>query len=465
MRVLIVSYYFAPQNAIGAVRPTKLAKYLTRMGCEVTVICGAGMNAARDPMLQRDMRELHDVRALREWNPLRDYKARRAAGAAKGGAGTEQALASADAAGSAAHHSAQSAASGGGLKHRVLNALYLYLWVLSDRSFERLAKRELHKLQGTFDAVFSTYAPLSVHAAAREAKRMGLAPRWIADFRDEVNVSFRWMERYRERYMRMLRRDADVLSAVSDGFLEMMNLADTGRVLSNGFDREDAAGIAPAREKGDARFRAVYCGQLREGRRNVANRDIRPFFNALRRLSEEGVCAADELCLVYAGDESALFRAYAEECGLGACVEDHGRVTRDQSLALQAGADALLMASWNLRGQTGILTGKLFEYMMMDKPIICCMAGDLPHSELKTVLERTGMGFCHEQAANGADDEPLLCYLRGLFTRRRSGEPLRRQKNEQETEKFAYPALAAELAGWMKEKSIPEQQPVTKDDH
>ena len=27
-RVLLVSYYFAPQNAIGAVRPAKLAKYL-----------------------------------------------------------------------------------------------------------------------------------------------------------------------------------------------------------------------------------------------------------------------------------------------------------------------------------------------------------------------------------------------------------------------------------------------------
>ena len=37
--ILLISYYFAPQNAIGAVRPTKLAKYLTRMGYEVTVLC------------------------------------------------------------------------------------------------------------------------------------------------------------------------------------------------------------------------------------------------------------------------------------------------------------------------------------------------------------------------------------------------------------------------------------------
>ena len=53
-RILIISYFFAPQNAMGAVRPTKLAKYLSRMGHEVTVLCGPGMNDRRDPTLARD---------------------------------------------------------------------------------------------------------------------------------------------------------------------------------------------------------------------------------------------------------------------------------------------------------------------------------------------------------------------------------------------------------------------------
>lgn len=76
-RILIVSYYFGPQNAIGAVRPTKLAKYLARMGHEVTVICGIGMTGLKDPTLERDMRELKDVHVVREWNPLRAWKARK----------------------------------------------------------------------------------------------------------------------------------------------------------------------------------------------------------------------------------------------------------------------------------------------------------------------------------------------------------------------------------------------------
>ena len=61
-RILIISYFFAPQNAMGAVRPTKLAKYLSRMGHEVTVLCGPGMNDRRDPTLARDLGyELDDV--------------------------------------------------------------------------------------------------------------------------------------------------------------------------------------------------------------------------------------------------------------------------------------------------------------------------------------------------------------------------------------------------------------------
>lgn len=38
MKILICSRYFAPQNTIGAVRPTMFAKYLSQFGHEVTVI-------------------------------------------------------------------------------------------------------------------------------------------------------------------------------------------------------------------------------------------------------------------------------------------------------------------------------------------------------------------------------------------------------------------------------------------
>lgn len=434
MRILMISYYFAPQNLIGAVRPTKLAKYLTRMGHEVTVICGAGRDGKVDPTLERDLSELADVHILSEWNPLRMWKKHKAA--APEGAGKPAA--------------AQTPACQQGVVFRLVDSAYIALRWLADRSFARLGRRELRHLEGTYDVVFSTYAPFSVHEIACRAKRSGLAKHWIADFRDEVGMPFSFQEGRKRRYMRMLRQNADVLCAVSDGFLDMMGFAGTGRVLSNGFDREDISRVAAA--GCESRLRVVYCGQLCDSRRELGSRDITPMFRALAALVEEGALSRQELRLVYAGREGALFGQYAASCGLAECVEDHGPVSRESSIALQKGADILLMASHHTAAQRGILTGKLFEYMMMDKPIVCCMAGDLPQSGVRAVLSQTGMGFCCEAANAQADEARLLSYVRGLVKAYHAKTPMLEGKDSASVECYAYAQLAKKLSGWMMEK-------------
>lgn len=433
MRILIVSYYFAPQNLIGAVRPTKLAKYLARMGHEVTVICGGGRDGRIDPTLQRDLAELSDVHILREWNPLRDRYEKRSAAPASASA-------------SAAEPTRKRLL--GQLVHWAADQVYVSLRWLSDRSFSRMGRRELRKLSGSYDAVFSSYAPFSVHEIARKARKSGLAKCWIADFRDEVGMPFAFQEGRKRRYLRMLRREADVLTAVSDGFLEMMHFDDVGRVLSNGYDREDLPAAEEA--EADGKLRVVYCGQLQDSRREVGERDITPMFRALRRLVDEGALSMDNLRLVYAGREGARFLRYAASCGLEGCVEDHGQVSRERSIALQRGASILLMASHHMASQRGILTGKLFEYMMMDKPIVCCMAGDLPNSGVKRVLDETGMGLCCE-AACPQDGEKLCAYLRTLIQAWKNHTSMLAGKRPECVEKYGYPLLAATLEGWMKE--------------
>jgi len=429
-RILIISYFFAPQNIIGAVRATKMAKYLTRMGHEVTVICGPGRTIDTDPTLERDLQELTDVHMITEWNPIRSRQAQKSAV-------------------SAAPSASSSPASPSRLAG-VKDAVYRYVRWLTDRDFRNRAIRELDRLQGTYDVVFSSYAPFSVHEIAREAKRRGFAKRWIADFRDEVFLFFRWQNGHKERYMRMLRREADILTAVSSGFLEMMQFDDIGRVLSNGFDREDLPAIEAVSHSG--KLRVVYCGQLIDSRSKVGKRDITPVFRALRRLADEHVIAAEELELVYAGREGALFADYAARSGLEDCIADHGQVSRERSIALQKSADVLVMASVHLSSQKGILTGKLFEYMMMDKPIICCMSGDLTGSGVKQVLGETGMGVCCEQAAGQADEEALTAYVRRLILLWREGRSMLEGQNREAVEAYAYPKLAETLASWMNEK-------------
>ena len=431
MRILVISYYFAPQNLIGAVRATKLAKYLSRMGHEVTVICGAGRNGEIDPTLARDLQEMKDVHCISEWNPLRSWYLRK----------EQTPAAAAPAAAAPAQQSAVRRT-----VRAVRNLVYISLRWLADRSFSRMGRRELKKLSGTYDAVYSSYAPFSVHEIARKAKKSGLAGRWVADFRDEVGMPFKWQDGRKRRYLAMLRRDADVLCAVSRGFLEMMGYDDVGRVLSNGFDREDLPAVE--RRPADGCLRVVYCGQFNMGRKGIGDRDLTPMFAALKKLVDEGAIEKERIRLVYAGREGALMRRFAASCGLEECVEDYGQVSREKSIELQRSADILLMASWHMASQKGILTGKLFEYMMMDKPIVCCMEGDLPNSGVKQVLEETGMGFCWERVGGPAEDEQLLAYVRSLVQRHSSGGSLLDGKNDEAVERYAYPGLARQLEGW-----------------
>ena len=439
-RILIISYYFAPQNIIGAVRPTKLAKYLTRMGHEVTVICGLGRDGKVDPTLARDLQELQDVRLIREWNPLHALQERKRASQGK-------------TASTAAAIKASGAGNRKTLKKwllRAVDALYVSQFWLADVSFRRRAIRECQKTASAYDVVFSTYSPLSVHQVASELKRRGIAKRWIADFRDEVVLWFKWMEPRKEKYLQMVRREADVISAVSQGFLEMMALEGCGRVLSNGYDREDIPAAAP-RETCQRRMRVVYCGQMQDSRRGVGGRDITPMFRALRRAVDEGLLSMEELELSYAGREGGLFRHYAASCQLESCVEDIGQVSRERSISLQQSADILLMASVHTFEQRGILTGKLFEYMMMDRPIVCCMSGDLANSGVKQVLEETGMGLCCEQASGKADEEKLYQYVCTLIQRWRNGGELLLEKKQEAVDAYNYQSLAQELERWIDE--------------
>ena len=54
-RLLVVSYYYAPRNVIGAVRCTKIAKYIQRLGWNVDVVTSKYDNSLiKDPLLEKD---------------------------------------------------------------------------------------------------------------------------------------------------------------------------------------------------------------------------------------------------------------------------------------------------------------------------------------------------------------------------------------------------------------------------
>ncbi|MEA4999058.1 MAG: hypothetical protein VB087_06685 [Candidatus Limiplasma sp.] len=448
-RLLLISYYFAPRNAIGAVRPTKLAKYLTRMGYEVTVLCAQPYTRQRDPVLQRDMAGVHAVRVVRERSLLRWWKERGQAEPPTPALTERKHLPS---------EGARDAAQDAGAKplvpapqpppvrkaasraHRVLDALYRWLTFTADAAFARACLRELDTMGQLFDVVISTYGPHSVHTVARKAKAAGVAARWIADFRDELTVPFRWMQGFQARYLRRVRAQADAITAVSAGFLKMMGLDGLGHVVPNGFDREDAALCEAITLPGDA-LHFAYCGHIYPGQA-----DLGPVFAAIRALADQGACDPKRLRFHYAGSEGAVFRAAAAREGLADAVVDHGLVSRARSVGLQQAADALLAATWNNARRVGVVTGKLMEYLMAGKPILLCVQGEIPGSDARAIIEETHTGTVYEQACATADIKALQAALLALYQAKMAGAPLPYAPDAQAVQQYDYASIAGAFA-------------------
>ena len=425
--VLIISYYFAPHNEIGSIRPTKLAKFLTRMGYRVTVICGKSPANREDTILARDLKELRDVHVVEEPNVIRKREERKPS--------TEPVP------------EKGATATGAGWKRRWMDHLYIGYQYVADKAFERLAIDELKRMNRLFDVVISSYGPHSCHRIAYQAKKLGIAKRWIADFRDNVTMPFPFMNGRIAPYIERVRQSVDAMTVASDGFLRMMGLEDAGRVITNGFDAEDLLDVAAMRNE---KLTLMYSGQL-----FGFHRDLSPIFRALRSLVDEGELAMNDLELLYAGRDEVSFLAQAQACGLGEAAVSVGYVGRAEALRLERSADALLLSVRNTNEVYGNLPGKLLEYMMLDKPVLGCACGDKPDCDAARIVRDTGLGLFTEEAAG--DGEAFREALRAYCRAYKAGEPLPFAPDRKAIQGFSHKAMTERFVELIEAKRTVKQ--------
>src|SRR5204862_3560109 len=129
--------------------------------------------------------------------------------------------------------------------------------------------------------------------------------------------------------------------------------------------------------RGD-RFRITHAGSF------FGKRDPRPFLTAL---AESGL---DDVVARFVGDFRVADREWAESLGLGARLELHPYVPRRESLALQRDSDALLLLIPDAGGRgRGVLSGKVFEYLAAERPILAVVPPDGAAAKL---IRDTGAG-------------------------------------------------------------------------
>jgi glycosyltransferase involved in cell wall biosynthesis len=177
---------------------------------------------------------------------------------------------------------------------------------------------------------------------------------------------------------RLVASQADAIVAVSDAIAEEVRaLEPKGKLvtIANGCDFDDFAGLE---HHTSDRLRITHAGHFH------GKRDPKPFLQALANSGLDDVVAR------FAGDFRAADREYAESLGLGDRIELLGDVSRRRSLELQRDSEALLLLIPESGGRgRGVLTGKIFEYLAAERPILAAVPPDGAAAQL---VRDTGAG-------------------------------------------------------------------------
>lgn len=428
-KILIVTEYFAPNNEIAAVRTTKLAKYFKLKGNHVGVVTRSlRFYEIVDPILHKELKYIDEYVAINVESMITKNFIRNQLGSSEGNLSEHNVNIA-----NKAISKLLSSLLMFYLKTKFSGSFDLYLC----RQFIRKTRKYIKRLSRQYDVILTSSGPFSVNILGDIAKRKNPDIMWIADFRDPLINSFPWETRikYYLTVHNIITERADVITGVSDICVENFKDCFKGRIdiISNGFDEDDLSGIDVIRNE---KFVFTYAGTLYHGKQNLS-----VIFNAISELIKEGSIKKDNIKINYLGNEVFYFASQAGVEFQNICYVS-GKVDRELSLQQQLSSNILLLASWNHTGYTGVITGKFLEYMMINKPIICTVTGNLPESQLKKMIEKANSGIVWEQANNEIDYPKMKDYILKQYKRYEAGLSLDFTPNLEYINQFKYDNIA-----------------------
>ncbi len=397
MRILLVSACFPPQDNIASLRAEAFARCWSEAGEQVTVLT-TGKNDDQAKHGQSDegyeVAEVsYDVprlyRALRRRDLDAQERIMNNAGASAGAAQRRGAL--------------------GRLKDRsgVFSAVRMPdltdYWVKPAIAWCRDKQ--------PWDVVVSSSGPYTAHLIGLELKRLGLSRFWVTDFRDLwVNNHlypglFPFTLRERRLQQRCLAH-TDLATTVSEELAETLRShthADV-QVVYNGFEPDELDGLPQQKMfPSDGIVRLVYTGTLYSD-----GQDPTPLLQAMRMLKQDKPDVTARLRLAIVGRGYEIWANLAQQYGVAELIEPRDAVERVEALQMQRDADALVLVDWN-DPAAGVLTGKLFEYLALDAPIL--VVGGQEGSAIDRMVLQAGRGV-----HLGTDPQRITEALTNLLT-------------------------------------------------
>jgi glycosyltransferase involved in cell wall biosynthesis len=170
--------------------------------------------------------------------------------------------------------------------------------------------------------------------------------------------------------------------------------------IANGSDFDDFIGIE---RHPSERFRITHTGSF------FGKRDPRPFLSAF------AASGLDDAIVRFLGDFRSSDREWAGELALGDRLEVIPYAPRRKSLELQRDSEVLLLLIPEAGGRgKGVLSGKVFEYLAAERPILALVP---PAGAAADLIRKADAGV----VIAPDDVDGIAAALRELHTRWRSG--------------------------------------------
>lgn len=214
------------------------------------------------------------------------------------------------------------------------------------------------------DLIYSSSSPFSAHLIGSYLSQSFALP-WVAEYRDpwvenHFNAEYRFKEVIKKYWEKHTLRNCRFIVSVNDEMKEEFErrLKIPAYTILTGFQNRKRPASFKKRSR---QIRIVYTGSL-----YLLKRSPEVIFSALRNLGED----RQFIRLEFYGPDSDLVLPLAKKYDVQDLVFSFGNVSRQTAHKKQSEADVLLMLMWKNELEGEIYTGKFFEYLGAQKPIL-----------------------------------------------------------------------------------------------
>jgi hypothetical protein len=375
-RVLILTYYWPPGSGPGVQRWLKFCKFLPEFGWQPTVITvEKGSYPNIDESLLDDIPDELEVIKTKTFEPFALYNLLRG----KKGNSVEVGMGSIKGDTS--------------LLSKIANYVRANLFIPDarlgwNRYSYSAAIRSIRKNRP--DLIITTGPPHSTHLVGEQLKADFNIP-WIADFRDP------WTTIYYNSFLnrtegskqkdkafedRVLSKADHIITATPGMQAEFESRAKSISCIANGYDESDFS--TETREQHSEKFILSYVGNLK------SNQNVESLWKAIWELNkDENFSAKFELNLTGNVDNTVL--KSIENAGIKHLVNLEPFVAHQEAIERMRRSHLLLLPIPKTQDSKVILTGKIFEYLASDRPILAIGPTDGNAAEILTCTGKNSM--------------------------------------------------------------------------